>query len=355
MTQLQKAIVVQELGKPVALISNQPIPTPGPQQVQLKVTVAGLNPHDQKGRDFGLFTQGRLPTAVLGNDAVGTVTQLGPDVHGISVGDRIVTQGLLDLNGGNSDQLAFQEYAIADVSALAKIPDSVSDDEAATLPTNIIAPVVGLFHDLQIPAPWIEDDAQSKKTFDYAGSTVLIIGGGTNNGRFAVQLAKLAGIGKIVAVGGDEAELKGFGATHVLDRHGGHDAVLERIRTIVGDDLVYALDTVNAPADQHLGVNALSDSRKGLLARLLPTGPIDASKVTGAKKAGYEVLNVYGSSQANSELCTPFWERLPGYLSAGDIKPLGYVVKQGLDAGAVNEVLDAYRDGGRVVKTHFHI
>ncbi|KAK8012258.1 alcohol dehydrogenase [Apiospora marii] len=352
MTQFQKAIVVQEVGKPVVHVTNQPIPTPGPQQVQLKVMVAGLNPHDQKGRDFGLFTQNRLP-AVLGNDVVGTVTQLGPGVQGISVGDRIVTQGSIEFDGGKSDQSALQEYAVADLSALAKIPDSVSDDEAATLPTNIIAPVVGLFYNLQIPAPWI-DDARSK-SLDYAGTAVLIIGGGTNCGRFAVQLAKLAGIGKIVAVGGSDAELKGFGATHVLDRHGGHDAVLARIKAVVGDDLLYALDTVNAPADQHLGVNALSDSRKGLLARLVPTGPIDASKVSRAKKAGYEVLNVFGSSQGNSELCEPFWARLPGYLLSGDIKPLGYVAKQGLDAAAVNEVLDAYRDGGRVVKTHFHI
>lgn len=352
MTQFQKAIVVQEVGKPVVLVSNQPIPIPGPQQVQLKVTVAGLNPHDQKGRDFGLFTQNRLP-AVLGNDVVGNVTQLGPDVQGISVGDRIVTQGFIKRDGGDSSQSALQEYAVADVSALAKIPESLSDDEAATLPTNIIAPVVGLFHNLQIPAPWI--DGARAKAFDYASTTVLIIGGGTNNGRFAVQLAKLAGIGKIVAVGGSEAELQGFGATHVLDRHGGHDAILARIKAVVGDDLLYALDTVNPPADQHLGVNALSDSRKGLLARLVPTGPIDAAKVTGAKKAGYEVLNVFGSSQGNPALCDPFWARLTGYLSSGDIKPLGYVTKQGLDAAAVNELLDTYRDSGRVVKTHLHI
>ncbi|KAK8118002.1 uncharacterized protein PG998_006283 [Apiospora kogelbergensis] len=351
MAQVQQAIVVQEVGKPVVLVSDQPIPTPGPQQVQIKVTVGGLNPHDQKVRDVGLFVQNRLP-AVLGNDVVGTVSQLGPGVQGVSVGDRIVTQGFISPNSDCS-QSALQQYALADLPTLAKIPDSVSDDEAATLPSNIVAPVIGLFHTLHIPAPWI-DDTRSK-TFDYAGCTILIIGGGSNNGRFAVQLAKLAGIGKIVVVGGSDAELKGFGATHVLDRHGGHDAVLARIKAVVGDDLVYALDTVNAPADQHLGVNALSNSRKGLLARLVPSGPIDSSQVVGAKKGGYEVLDVHGISLTNLELCTPFWRRLPDYLLTGDIKPLGYVVKHGLDPAAVNEVLDAYRDGARVVKMHFHI
>ncbi|KAK8036090.1 GroES-like protein [Apiospora rasikravindrae] len=339
MTQTQNAIVVQEVGKPVVLVHHQPIPSPGPQQVQFKVKVAGLNPHDQKGRDAGLFTQNRLP-AVLGNDVVGIVTQLGPDVQGISVGDRIVTQGFVGHNGGSSQ------------SALQESPTRYQTTRRPQSPTNIIAPLVGLFDRLQIPAPWV-DDARSKN-FNSAGTSVLIIGGGTNNGRFAVQLAKLAGIGEIVAVSGNEAELKGFGATHVLDRHGGHDAVLTRIRAVVGDDLLYALDTINPPAEQHLGVNALSDSRKGLLARLIPRGPIDASKVTGAKKGGYEVLNVFGSLQLNSELCAPFWARLSGYLSVGAIKPPGYAVKQGLDPVAVNDLLGAYRVGGRVVKTHFH-
>ncbi len=48
----------------------------------------------------------------------------------------------------------------------------------------------------------------------------LLLGGGSSCGKFAIQIAKLAGIGKIVSVGGSEQELKVFGATDVIDRHG---------------------------------------------------------------------------------------------------------------------------------------
>jgi hypothetical protein len=55
------------------------------------------------------------------------------------------------------------------------------------------------------------------------------------------------------------------------------------------------------------------------------------------------------------ELCAGFWSRLPKFLETGQIKPLAYTVKKGLLASNVNEVLDAYRDGKKVIKTHIHL
>jgi NADPH:quinone reductase len=314
------------------------------------VDVAGINPHDQKARDLGLFISNLLP-AVLTNDVAGTVVALGPGVTKYQIGDRVLSHA--GFEGANWNQTGLQEYAINDIGAGFKIPEGVTSEEAATLPTNIIAPLFGLFSSSKgvgIPAPWSEE----AKSFDYAGTSVLILGGGSNCGKFAVQLAKLAGIGKIIAVGGPEDELKGYGATHILDRHGGNDVVLEGIRAIVGDDLEYAFDAINPPTGQILGVNALSSTKKGKLARLLPTGPLDESKIT-AKKAGYELINVFGISQVLPELAYPFWERVPEFLSSGKIKPLNFVLKEGLTAEHANEVLDGYRDGARVVKTHIKI
>jgi NADPH:quinone reductase len=359
MSPTQKAVVVTEIGKPVTLVNDWPIPEPGPDQVQIKVTVAGLNPHDAKSRDYGLFilrelspvTKGNpkvvdLP-CILTNDVVGTVTKLGAGVTDLAVGDRIVSQASFAVA---SLQNGLQEYAVADVGFLAKIPDSITDDEAATLPTNILPPLVALFHTLQIPSPW----SSAAKEFDYANTTILIIGGGSNCGQFGVQIAKLANIGRIVVVGGDESRLKSFGATHVIDRHAGYEKVLANIRDIVGDDLVYAYDAISPPADQVLALNALSSSKKGAMVRLLPLGPVDESKVLG-KRAGFEVRDVFGSSHAHPELSAEFWSRVPGYLEGGQITPLAYVVKDGFSADTVNEVLDAYRDGERVTKTHIHV
>ncbi|EED13009.1 alcohol dehydrogenase, zinc-containing, putative [Talaromyces stipitatus ATCC 10500] len=344
MSPTQKAIVVSELGKPVTLV---------------KVAVAGLNPHDQKSRDWGLFILRDLTPvpkdysgdtdlpSVPTNDVVGRITKLGPGVTDLAIGDRIVYQPSF---APGSKQNGLQEYALAELGALTKIPDSITDDEAATLPTNIIAPLVALFDALQIPAPWLP----AAKDFDYANTTILIVGGGSNCGQFGVQLAKLANIGRIVVVGGDEAKLRSFGATHVIDRYAGYEMVLTKIRDIVGDDLVYAYDSINPAEGQLLALNALSSSKRGALARLIPRVPVDESKVLG-KRAGFDVRDVFGSSQVHPELAAGFWSRVPSYLESRQIKPLAYVVKRGLTAENVNEVLDAYRDGKSVAKTHIHL
>jgi NADPH2:quinone reductase len=122
-----------------------------------------------------------------------------------AVGDRLVSHGSLDNYGQNG----LQEYAVADLYATAKIPPSISDDEAATLPTCVFAPLCAIFDSLNLPAPW----ADTAQQYDRAGTTLLIVGGGSSCGRFGVQLAKLANIGKIVVVGGNEKELKAYGAT----------------------------------------------------------------------------------------------------------------------------------------------
>lgn len=343
----QNALVVTEVGRPVSL-TTIPVPQPGPSQVQIRVTVAGLNPHDQKARDTGLFIANNLP-AIVGNDVVGEVTVLGSQVSKYAVGDHIV--GHAGFSRGSA-QNALQEYAVVDADFSAQIPPGFSDDDGATLPTNAIAPLVALFDPtaLNIPAPW----TSAAVDFDYAATSLLVLGGGSNCGRFGVQLAALAGIGRIVVVGGDETELKALGATHIVDRHGSPAEVVARVRDIVGDELVYAYDAINPPATQTIGINALSSTKRGHLARLLPTGDVDASHIQ-PKTHGYELHNVFGSSQARAELCRPFWERVPQYLADKKIVPTGYAVVQGLDPVKVNEVLDAYRDGKRVTKPHVHV
>ncbi|KAF1968943.1 GroES-like protein [Bimuria novae-zelandiae CBS 107.79] len=316
----QKAIAVQEVGKPVVAVSNYPIHQPGPKQVQVRVTVAALNPHDQKGRDIGLFTQDCHPV-VLGSDVVGVVTVLGEGATRFKVGDRIFGQAALT---PDSSSKALQQFAILDEDFASVILEGVSEDDAATIPTNHLAPYIGFFSDEQ-------------------GLGLPTLG------------AWLVGLGTIVVVGGKEEELKGFGATHVVDRHGGHDVVLKRIRDIVGDDLVYAFDAANVPAEQYLAINALSNSKLGALARLLSRGPpTDASK-THHTQNRYVLKGVLGFSHLHQDLATPLWKHIAEYLVEGRIKPSEYVVEQGLDTEKVNAVFDCYRDGQPVIHAHFRI
>lgn len=347
MSATQKAIVIKGIGKPVQLVDDWPVPEPGPGQVQLKVLINSLNPYDQKTRDVAFFVGDRLP-ALIGMDVVGTVVKLGPGVTTLAIGDRIMTQASPLLPG--FPQQGLQERSVADALLSARIPSSISSDAAATLPCNSLAGVIALFSVLQLPAPWTPEAT----TFDYPGTQLLIIGGGTSCGKYAAQLARLAGIGTIVVVGGDEAELRARGATHFVDRHQSRDAVLAAIRAVVGDDLLYAYDCAGGLADQILPLNALSSTRRGALARLLPLGPVDDTQVLG-KKAGYDVRDVFGSAHANPELAQEYWKRLPGYLESGVITPVPYDVRHGMTAENVNGVFDRYLAGEKVVKTNIHV
>lgn len=210
--------------------------------------------------------------------------------------------------------------------------------------------MIGLFDNLKIPAPW----TPAAKSFDYAGTSLLILGGGTGCGKYAVQLAGLAGIGKVVVVGGKEAEIKPWGATHVIDRHGGYDMVLKQIRDIVGDDLLYAFDAINPPPQQHLGINALSNSKKGTCARLLPLAEIDKSKVS-AKGARYELSDVFEDTHDRDELGKQLWDLLPGFLVEKKIVPVKVEVIKSFTAEHFNEALDKYRDGEGAAKTNVHL
>lgn len=341
----QHALQVHEVGKPLQL-TTIPVPEPGANQVLVQVKVASLNPHDQKSRDLGLFLTD-LPVTI-GNDVVGNIVSLGTDVSAYSfiIGDRIVGQASWENRGS---QMALQEYAVLDIDHIAHIPDEISDDEAATLPTNIMAPFIALFDKtkLGLSPPWSSGSQNAEQT-------LLIIGGGSNCGKFATQLARLAGIGKIIVVGGDGDELTRYGATKVLDRHGSTKEVLARIRDEVGDDLVYAFDAVNPPGKQSLVINSLSRTKKGKFARLLRRGDFDVENIV-EKESGFEAIDILGVTHAFPELGREFWKRLPEWLRDGKVKAPGFVKYEGLDAEKVNEVLDGYRDRRRVVKSLFHI
>jgi len=129
----QTALLVTAIGSPVTSVSNWPIPQPGPKQVQIRVTVGGLNPHDQKARDIGLFIRDDLP-AILGNDVVGVVIALGEGASRFKTGDRVFGQASMKM-----ESKALQVYAVLDEEFAAEVPEGVGEDKAATLPTNIVA------------------------------------------------------------------------------------------------------------------------------------------------------------------------------------------------------------------------
>jgi NADPH2:quinone reductase len=115
-----KAIQIYETGEPEVLrLAELPIPQPGPGQVLIRVEAVGVNFIEI------YFRKGTYKAALPltpGSEAAGTVEELGPGVTGFTAGDAVASVGVLG---------SYAEYALVAASALVKIPDGLSMQQAA--------------------------------------------------------------------------------------------------------------------------------------------------------------------------------------------------------------------------------
>ncbi|OAA71099.1 Alcohol dehydrogenase superfamily, zinc-type [Akanthomyces lecanii RCEF 1005] len=338
----QTALIISKPGEPLKKITRS-VPAPGPQEVLIKNHAIGLNPHDRKIRDFGAIVHLDKFPYITGNDISGVVETVGEGVTNANVGDRVFTQAA----STSLDTSGLQEYTITSSALLAKIPGSMTFEEAATLPICVPSVATTLFHSTGLGLPLFDNIAE----FDYPSKTILILGGGSNCGKAAIQLSRLVGFGTILTVASKspekEAKLKQLGATVVVDRHS--PSLQEDVREAVGDDLVYAVETVSQGEKGHtLGVSALSNNARGTLVTITH-GTVDESAI-GEKRAGYEKRFTVGSSHVYPEFGEKVWSELPKWIQSGNIVPFSFRTIRGLDAAAVDAAIDEYRSGEEVVK-----
>ena len=115
-----KAIQIHETGGPEVLaLAELPIPQPGPGQVLIRVEAAGVNFIEIYFRK-GTY-KAALPL-VPGTEAAGTIEELGPGVAGFAAGDAVASVAVLG---------SYAEYALVQASALVKVPDGLSMEQAA--------------------------------------------------------------------------------------------------------------------------------------------------------------------------------------------------------------------------------
>src|SRR5687767_10654739 len=116
-----QAVVIHETGAPDVLrYEETDRPEPGEDEVLIRVYAASVNPADVKSRR-GLRA-GPLPR-VLGIDVSGTVETSRAD--GFAEGDQVFG---ISASGG------YAEYSTASAAAIARKPEGVSHQQAATMP-----------------------------------------------------------------------------------------------------------------------------------------------------------------------------------------------------------------------------
>ncbi len=194
-----KAITMRSPGGPEQLqLEELSRPEIGsPHEVLIEIHAAGVNPVDTKLRTNGVYFPDS-PRHILGCDGAGVVKATGEGCTRFSPGDAVYyfNAGL----GGESGNYA--EYALVDERYLARKPQNLSFEEAATAPLALITAWESLF---------------DRGTL-YQGDEVLIHGGAGGVGHLAIQLAANIGARVCTTVSsGEKAELAtSLGADHTI-------------------------------------------------------------------------------------------------------------------------------------------
>ncbi|ALM86547.1 NADP-dependent oxidoreductase [Bordetella sp. N] len=194
---MQAALIRQYGALADVVIDTLPATAPAADEVQVRIEAASVNPLDVK-LISGLLRE-VFPTTlpyVPGGDFSGVVSALGADVTGLRVGDRVVGRRAPKAGG------AFAGYTTAKAAAVVRMPDAMSFEQAAALPSAFGTAHLALFGVGKLRA----------------GQRVLIHAGAGGVGGFATQLAKAAGAHvSATASAGNHGLLRELGADTVID------------------------------------------------------------------------------------------------------------------------------------------
>jgi NADPH:quinone reductase-like Zn-dependent oxidoreductase len=179
-----RAIVQEEYGayRDVLHVREIPAPVAGPGQVLVRVRATSVHAdvwHAVLGVPYVLRIMGsglRAPKRqVPGTDLAGEVVQVGAGADRFAPGDRVF--GEITRKNQWSNAGAFAELAVVEEALLARIPDALSLEEAAAVPTAALIALMNL-----------RDQGRVR-----AGQHVLVNGAAGAVGVWAVQLAKAFG------------------------------------------------------------------------------------------------------------------------------------------------------------------
>src|SRR3984957_4707081 len=109
------------------LITDAPVPTPGPGEVLIRVTAAGVNFLDIS-MARGAFPGGPQPPYLAGFEAAGEIVAVGEGVAGPQPGAHVV--------GGAMGGGAFAEYLALPAAGAVPVPAGWSDEQALGLMVN---------------------------------------------------------------------------------------------------------------------------------------------------------------------------------------------------------------------------
>jgi putative PIG3 family NAD(P)H quinone oxidoreductase len=176
-----RAIEIERPGGPEVLrLVGRPTPSPGPQEVLVRVAAAGVNRPDILQRK-GAYAPPPGASDLPGLEVAGEIAATGAGVARWNVGDKICAL----LPGGG-----YAQFAVAHEGSCLPVPAGLSFEEAASLPETFFTVWANVF-----------DDADLRP-----GETLLVHGGSSGIGVAAIAMAKATGA-RVIATASSDAKL----------------------------------------------------------------------------------------------------------------------------------------------------
>ena len=216
-----KAIRIHEFGGVDVLRWEEvPQPKPRPHQVLIKVDSAGVNYADVMRRG-GTHPGGSLPSS-LGIESAGAIAEMGEDVQGMTVGQRVMAMG----------PAGHAEYVVVNANFVFPYPETIDPIHAGGMPVVLLT----AYHTLKTRGQM------------QPGDTVLIQAGASGVGTVAIQMAKAWGA-KVITTASTEEKLelaRSLGADVTIN-YTHRDFEEEVLRVTDGKGVELVLESVGGP------------------------------------------------------------------------------------------------------------
>ena len=255
-----KAVVKYAEGKGKMELRQVPEPTPGANEVKIKVEAVGICGSDLHIYNWDIGIPTRVPF-IVGHEFAGAITELGPGVRDLAKGDRVTAENSRTVCGrcrycmtgsynlcrrrqatGYAYDGAYAEYCVVPAERVHLLPDNVD-----FITASLSDPSACVYH------------AVHELTGVEAGDVVLITGAGAM-GLFSVQYVKANGaLAVITGLAQDAKRLtlaKQLGADITIDVSQDNPAqIINDLTAGAGADVV--LECSGAEAAAQLGLNLL--------------------------------------------------------------------------------------------------